>query len=234
VLLSLIQNLLTSREDREALEIAVQADRHIIDAPTAPPFDEAMRYHSWILNAKASALRHLGRFAEAEAELRRAVDLAAEKDAVSHKINLADFLCELNRPDEALRVLPQMDQASDYGKTQIVIVKLLAAKEQEDAPTLQQQLDYLRDHQQVSPDTYERGLLAAAKFDKAEELVTSRLADPATRTDALVRVQVYAQSKLPPTAQTWQLEREKLSTAPNVLKAVALVGSVSHYTWRYD
>jgi hypothetical protein len=60
------------------------------------------------------------------------------------------------------------------------------------------------------------------------------LADPATRTDALVRVQIYAEKKLPPNAQTWQLVHEKLRTAPNVLRAVSLVGSVSHYPWRYD
>ena len=233
-LVSLTQNLLTSREDQEALDIAAQADRRIVDAPTAPPFDEVKRYHPWILNAKASALRHLGRFGEAETELRRALGLAAQNDAVNHQINLAALLCELNRPDEALHLLPTMDQASDYGKTQIAMVELIAASEQADAPALQQHMDYLRDHQQISPDTYERALLVAGEFDKAQELLISRLADPATRTDALVRVQIYAEKKLPPNAQTWQLAHERLRTAPNVLKAVSLVGSVSRYAWRYD
>jgi beta-barrel assembly-enhancing protease len=234
-LLLLTQSLLSSREDQEALEITTQADRKIAEAPaTAQPFDDVEENHPWILNAKSSALRHLGRFEDAARELRRAYDLPHPADSVSHAINLAFMLCELDRPDEALSLLPKIDDASDYGKAKIALVELTAATEKRDSLSQQQNLDYLRDHAQISPTTYQRALLIAEEFGRAEAFMLARLADPEMRTDALVELQVYAQRKYPPKAQVWQAESEKLKAAPSIQRAVAAVGAIGHYTWRYD
>jgi beta-barrel assembly-enhancing protease len=234
-LVLLAQSLLNSREDQEVLELTTQADRKIAETPaTVVPFDDIEKNHPWILNEKATALSHLGRFEDAARELRRAYELPHRNDSVSHAINLASILCELDRADEALSLLPKMGDAGDYGKLQIALVELTVATEKRDSASQQQHLDYLREHAQISPQTYQRALLIAGEFGGAEAFMLTRLADPEMRTDALLELQVYAPKKYPPKAQAWQAEQEKLKTAPSIQKAAAAVGSIGHYTWRYD
>ncbi len=234
-LLLLTYALMNSREDAEALSLTMAADRKILDSPTgSPPFDDIERNHHWLLDAKARALNDMGRFEDAEAEFRRAADLPHQDGAISQLINLALYLCELDRPREAVDMLPKMEDASDYGKTQIAFAKLAAATEQAQPAAVHDQLQYLREHQDVSASTFQKALLIAGEYDEAEAFLLSRLADPEKRTDALVDLQTYAERKLPPRGQAWRAEYEKLKAMAGIRQAAAQVGALDRYTWRYE
>ena len=64
----------------------------------------------------------MGKFELAVTELRRAFEVPHPDDSVSHAINLAIMLCELGRCDEAVGLLPKMEEAREYGKMQIARV----------------------------------------------------------------------------------------------------------------
>jgi tetratricopeptide (TPR) repeat protein len=234
-LLLLTHALLTMREDAEVLALTTAADRRIEDSHAGPPvFDDVDRNHRWIVDVKARALSDLGRFEDAEAEFRRAASLPHQDDAVSQAINLAIYLCELDRPQEALEVLPKMEDASDYGKTQIAFVRVAAAQVLADTVTVQEYLQYLRAHQDVSASTLQKALLIAGEGGEAEALLLSRLADPDKRTDALVDLQSYTARKLPPRGAAWRAKSEALKVTASIRREVAQVGAVGRYTWRYE
>jgi tetratricopeptide (TPR) repeat protein len=234
-LMLLTHALLTSREDDEALSLTTEADLKIVNSQAgSPPFDDIEQNHRWILNAKAGALRNLGRFEDALVELRRAVDLPHKDDTVSQPINLALLLCELDRPLEAIEALPKMEDASDYGNALLAFVELTAAVERGEPDAVRVHLQYLRDHQGVSPSTFQKALLIAGEFSEAEAVLLSRLSDPEKRTDALVELQTYSERKLPPRARAWHAEYEKLKTATSIRQAATRVGTLGRYTWRYE
>jgi hypothetical protein len=233
-LLRLTRSLLDSREDDEVLALTTRADQMIVSSPpSSPPFDDVEKNYAWILNAKSDSLRHLGRFDDAVNELRRSLTVP-RVDKVSQAINLAALFCELSRPDEALSVLPKMEDASDYGKIQIARIELTVATEKGDTAGIQKSLGYLGEHQEVSPATYQQALLIAGESGKAEAFLISRLTDPEKRTAALMALQTYADSKRPPKAQAWHVANEQLKATPAIQRAIAEVGFVKRYTWRYD
>jgi thioredoxin-like negative regulator of GroEL len=168
---------------------------------------------------------HLGRFDDAVTELQRSLTVP-RVDKVSQAINLAELFCELNRPDEALSVLPKMDDASEYGKTQIALIELIVATERGETAAVQKGLDYLGDHQEVAPATYQQALLIAGESGKAEAFLLSRLTDTGKCTAALVGLQTYADLKRPPRVQAWHIAYEQLKAMPAIQRAIAQVGFV--------
>jgi tetratricopeptide (TPR) repeat protein len=230
----LIHALLKSRLDAQALELSEEVTRRTDAAGDGPaPYDDVWRFGS-LLDAAATALRHLGRYDEAVQHLRRGAHLANEQDAVSQPIDLALLLCELDRPDDALLALPASERASSYGRMLIVLVQLTAAVERGAVPAdTVQALSYLRAHRTDGPSILQDGLLRIGALAEAEQEYLLRLSDPVERTSALVEAQIYYSEKLPPRAEQWRERFLALKERPAVRAAIAQFGEVEHYPWTY-
>jgi tetratricopeptide (TPR) repeat protein len=231
----LARALLISRFDTEALELTAVVDGRMAQSrEDSPAYDDINDNYHWILDAQSRALRHLGRYDQAVAALKRAVELPRRSDAVSQPINLAELLCELDRPEEALQLLPADDKASDYGRMQITSVRLTAAVERGNRADIDSALAYLREHQADGPATLQRALLRAGETNEAEQVLVARLTDPAQQTEALVEMQTYSDKKRTPREQAWYLQAERLKQQPAVRAAAAKVGVTESYLWRYQ
>jgi tetratricopeptide (TPR) repeat protein len=227
--------LLRSRFDSEVLEVTGKVDRRMAEVGSgAPPYDDAPYNYNWILNTRSRALGDLGRYDEAVAELRRAVDLPDRIDKVSQPINLAQLLCDLGRADEALQLLPAEDKVSKYGRMQLESVRVSAALDRESRADLDLALAYLREHQSDSASTLQYALLRAGQFDEAEQVLLARLADPSQQTEALVELQIYTPRLRPPRGQAWHTQFERLREQPAVRQAVGRIGVIERYSWAYN
>jgi beta-barrel assembly-enhancing protease len=225
----------TERKDEDVLALTADVNRRVQEAGTgAAPYDDFAQSYSWILDARAQALRHLGRYDEAAEALRRATELPDRVDTVSQPINLAALLCELDRPEEALALLPNTDKVSAFGRMQIESIRLSAAIELGRDEDATQALSYLREHRADSPLTLQRALLRAGALDEAEQWLLSRLSDPMQRTGALLEMQHYYEPPRPPLAVQWHDVNVALRARPAVRAAILKVGEIDSYQWRYN
>jgi tetratricopeptide (TPR) repeat protein len=229
----LLASMARYRMDSEVLTVTDQVD-HRIQAAGTSAYDDTAKNFAWILDIRARALRHLGRYQEAVDILRRVADLPDRTDKVSHAVNLAALLCELDLPEEALKFLPPLDQASTYGKMQIASIRFSAALELGRANDAAEALAYLREHRAESPETLQRALLRAGELDEAEQWLLSRLSDPEMRSSALVEMQRYFEPPLPPRAAQWRASRLSLINRAAIRAAVSQLGRIDDYSWRLD
>jgi tetratricopeptide (TPR) repeat protein len=229
----LTARMVNMRSDVQALALIEAAVRRIDAAGEGlPPFDDMEKY-GVLLDTEARALRNLGRYDEAVQQLRRGAELAHKTDSVSQPIDLALLLCELNRPDEAMAALPPAENASIYGKMLIALVQLTAAEERGAGDDADKALAYLREHRADSPNVLQDGLLRAGALDDAELLLVSRLNDPDERTSALIPLQTYFETMLPPRAAEWRARFAAVKERPAVRTAVAQFGEIDNYNWTY-
>jgi tetratricopeptide (TPR) repeat protein len=228
----LMSKMVNLRSDAQALALGEEAVRRIDAAGEGPaPFDDMQKY-GWLLDTQARALKHLGRYDEAVQQLRRGVEVTHKTDSVSQPIDLALLLCELNRPDEAMAALPT-EEASNYGKMLMALVRLTAAVERGAGEDADQALSYLREHRADSPGVLQDALLRAGALDDAELVLLSRLNDPDERTSALIQMQVYSEPKLPPRAAEWRARFAAVKERPAVRTAFAQFGEIDNYNWTY-
>ena len=219
--------------DAEVLTLSDEIDRRI-RTTGASAYDDPTNNLAWILDARARALRHLGRYQEAADTLRRATDLPDGTDKVSQPVSLAALLCDLDLPEEALRLLPPIERLTAYGKMQAEIIRLSAALERGRPDDATEALTYLREHRADGPTTLQHALLRAGKLDEAELWLLARLSDPEMRTPALVEMQRYFEPPLPPRAAQWRERTMALFSRSAVRAAVSQLGHVDDYTWRSD
>jgi tetratricopeptide (TPR) repeat protein len=235
--LQIMRNLLASlaryRMDAEVLTLSDEVDRRIRASGTST-YDDTSKNLSWILDARARALRHLGRYQEAADTLRRATELPDRADKVSQPVDLAALLCELDLPEEALRFLPPLDQVSPNGKMQIESIRLSAALERGKPDEAAEALAYLREHRTDGPSALQHALLRAGQLDEAEQWLLARLNDPEMRTSALVEMQRYFEPPLPPRSAEWRERGMALYKRAAIRAAVSQLGRVDDYTWRND
>ena len=220
--------LLRSGQFAEVLALSDAAGARI-GTGGAAAYDDLPEARNWMLDARARALKHLGRYDDAIAEYRRAVQLPERIDKVSQALNLADLLCELERPAEALSALPSADWANPYGKMQIALVQLTAAVQLGQRADADRALEYLRAHRDDSPATLQHALLRAADNDAAEQVLLSRLSSPTDRTDALIELQIYAAELESPARAAWRARSRAVIARPAVQRAVAAVGAIKSY-----
>jgi tetratricopeptide (TPR) repeat protein len=197
-------------------------------SPDVPPYDDVKREFPWLLDLRARALRALGRYDDALELLRRACE-ESKDEFVNHPLNLAIFLAELNRPQEALADLPPLEHANVYGHALEAQVRVMAASELDDTAGVQAALDEMRDCCQEYPGTRERALIIAGRDDEAAALLAARLLDPAQRTDALVELQDYADPPAPARQSAWRESAKALRTRPEIRQAITTYGRIRAY-----
>jgi tetratricopeptide (TPR) repeat protein len=223
------------RMDVEVLSLAADVERRIQESGAgSAAYEDFAGSYRWILNVRARALRHMGRYDEAVAALRQATQLPEQTSTVDQSINLADLLCELDRPEEALAALPSVTKVNPYGRMQIETVRLSAAIERGNIEGEAQALAYLREHRADSPRTLQRALLRAGALDEAEQWLLQRLNDPIYRSPALLEMQHYFEPPRPPRAAQWHSLSAALRERPAIRAVVSKVGRIDSYTWRYD
>jgi tetratricopeptide (TPR) repeat protein len=223
------------RMDAEVLALAADVERRIQEnGAGSAAYEDFARSYRWILDARARALSHMGRYDEAVAALRQATQLPDQGSSVDQSINLADLLCKLDRPDEALAALPPAAKIGAYGRMQVEWVRLSAAVERDNADGETRALTYLREHRTDSPRTLQRGLLTAGALDEAEQWLLQRLNNPTQRTSALMEMQRYFEPPRPPRAAQWHALSVALRERATIRAAVSKVGRIDSYTWRYD
>jgi hypothetical protein len=148
---------------------------------------------------------------------------------VSHCLNLASVLAGLDRPQEALAVMPSLETASSYGHAIACLIRTMAASEVNDPETVTASLEELRTYTADSPSVLQRGLLVAGKQDEATAVLVSRLTDPALRTDALVELQDYLEPPAPARVRRWRQQLTDLRTSSEVSKLIAAYGNIGRY-----
>jgi tetratricopeptide (TPR) repeat protein len=194
-------------------------------------YEDAEEQFAWILNARASALKGLARWSEAEKYLRAAINLAEQaRPNVSQAINLADMYSSLGRSREAVEQVRELaghdDLMSPYAQMLIQHVLLRAAVDNNDAQAMRTALEILRNKQDDSPKTFQRALLDANEMEEAAAVLIRRLRDPSLRTDALLDVQDYRLAMPTPSAQLIRRRWSELRSREDVRAAVAEVGRI--------
>ena len=230
----LAEALVRTRRETEAIAAVDRAESRIAQSEGGTTaYDDSDAYYSWILNAKALALRNLGRFDEAVKVLQHAVELPHRVDLVSQSVNLAELLVGLNRPGEAEKCVLPLEKANEYGKAQIYLVLFTVALQRDDRPEADRTLTYLREHRADAPDALQEALLRAGAMAEAQQALLDRLADPQLRSDALVDMQIYFERTRTPKDAEWRARALKLGENPAVREAIAKVGVIERYMWRY-
>jgi tetratricopeptide (TPR) repeat protein len=230
----LAEALVRTRRETEAIAAVDRAESRIAQsAGGTTAYDDSDANYSWILNAKAYALRNLGRFDEAVKVLQQAVELPHRVDLVSQSVNLGELLVGLDRPGEAEKCVPPLEKASEFGKAQIYLVLFTIALQRDDRPEADRALTYLREHRADAPDALQAALLRAGAMAEAQQVLLDRLADPVLRSAALVDMQIYFERTRAPKEAEWRARALKLGENPAVREAIAKVGVVERYMWRY-
>src|ERR1700722_1549235 len=230
----LAEALVRTRRETEAIAAVDRAESRIAQsAGGTTAYDDSDANYSWILNAKAYALRNLGRFDEAVKVMPQAVELPHRVDLVSQSVNLGELLVGLDRPGEAEKCVPPLEKASEFGKAQIYLVLFTIALQRDDRPEADRALTYLREHRADAPDALQAALLRAGAMAEAQQVLLDRLADSVLRSAALVDMQIYFERTRAPKEAERRARALKLGENPAVREAIAKVGVVERYMWRY-
>jgi tetratricopeptide (TPR) repeat protein len=201
-------------------------------APGTIPYDDIDSQLGWIYNLRARALRDFRRNDEALELLRRAANTASTQNPVSHTINLAIFLCDLDRPQDALAGLPDPEKASDYGRLMIAQVRVMAATELGDVNETERALTEAQRYSRASLSSFQRLLVIAGKDREAGDLLLARLQDPERRADALIDVQNYVDPPAPPTVLEWRSHAKAIRERADVRALIGQIGKISDYPLR--
>jgi beta-barrel assembly-enhancing protease len=232
VVKNLLGALMRTGQNQKALDLVGEVTRRVEAASAGvAPYDDLDAQYGWVLNSQSRALRNLGRFADAVAPLQRALQWATEKKLgtrVDHATNLAELLCELDRPREALPLLPT-DGLSPYGKMRRADVNLMIQMQLGDAAAVESALVELRELSQHSLWTLQRALAVAGRDDEAAALLLSRLRSPQLRADALLELQWYGELPLTARGKEWHVRRRALQERPEIVAVLAQVGKIERY-----
>jgi len=186
---------------------------------------------SLFLDLRADALQRAGRWDESVAQL-TAASLLSEKDRgnVSQLIDLAQLLCALGRPKEALSALGSVVTAtSPYGASAMEMIRLDAAVQMADLKQVESSLRFLRAHRADSPSDYEYALILTNQPDRAAEELIGQLRDPDERQNALLFVQTYAPAMGTPRELDLDARQRAVIARGDVQAAIRKVGRVEIY-----
>jgi predicted negative regulator of RcsB-dependent stress response len=189
-------------------------------------YEDFKDQENWLLDIRAQALVHLGRYDEAVEQLTRASALFEDGQSnVSQNINLAQLYCDLGRPREALKTLHDMlGTTSPDGTMEIERVRVDAAAQLSDAKEQARALAYLRAHRRDAPATYLSALLSLNDLDGAAAWQMEQLRDPALRGGALMESQHYPPEPGTPRALERHDRLEAVTARPYMQAAIHAVG----------
>ncbi|HEV7715994.1 MAG TPA: hypothetical protein VGO53_10380, partial [Steroidobacteraceae bacterium] len=189
---------------------------------------------NWIRDIRADALQKLGRWSEAEPELRRAAALPeAGQPNVSNAINLAFFYVNFSRTDEALKALgPRLASGTGLDPDAAMQVRYLLhaiAVTRKNSKAARESRDYMREHQSDALSIFQEALLVANNMDEAASLAVRRLESPQLRGDMLMEIQEYREPALSPLEKRVRDGWRQLRKRPDVRAAVAKVGRIEQF-----
>jgi tetratricopeptide (TPR) repeat protein len=228
----LIYACLEAAQAERALHLA---DAVLNDKSRESAYDDYDDQINWILDARADALRRLGRWREAQRYYEQA---AARQEHggpnVSNAINLGGLHAEFGRSREALAALGGMvfddEGVSEYGGMQIHHVMLLAALASRDTAGKEDALEFMRDHQSAALSTYQAALVDANELEQAASLLIRRLQDPALRGEALAEMQEYHEGAQSPVVRTHDRRWREIKARRDVRTALAAVGRIEKFS----
>jgi tetratricopeptide (TPR) repeat protein len=196
-------------------------------------FEDADDQLTWLYYNRAAALRAVGRWSEAEVELRKSMELPERGGRnISNTINLAGFYIQTGRPDDALSALGSVGRdgrVSDYGAMQVKSVLCRAAVLKSDERAASNALEYIAKHRADAPGTYQEMLLWANRADEWAQYMIERLRAPALRGAALRELQIYTENAAHPSEIERRKRLREFADRADVRAAVAEVGLIERF-----
>jgi len=194
-------------------------------------YDDDETSLNWIYGNRSTVLMLLQNWVEAEQAMRAAAERREhEQINVSNVINLAQYLADQGRGDDALEELKRLPEFSPnitpYGKMEWHAAQLGAAVAKGDIALAATALQFLRVHKTDAPMTYQSSLVRADYTNEAVRWLLQRLRDPNLRNGALLQVQIYSDPGAPPELQREREKWRQLVLRDDVQDAINAVGRV--------
>ena len=188
---------------------------------------------TWAMDARSRVLVHLGRTAQAAAQLSAAAQRPEHGLAnASQTINLGLLYGRMGRSRNALDVIARLDaaSASPFGRMQAEEARLMARLQLGDADGTARALAFARAHAADAPGAFTEMLVLAGDLDGAARSCLDRLADPRQRGAALLALQGWRpEPALSPFDKAAQDRWLQLRTRPDVQAAALNVGRLQSY-----
>lgn len=216
----------------EALKILDDALAKIDAAPKdKPAFTDLDDYLNWTYDQQSRVLRLMGHGDDAVAALRKGRDTGSDGQ-VSQRINLADLLGELGRPQDALAEVKDMTEegSSPYGIMSAEEARVCAYAQTSDKTGLDKSLTYMRAHADDGQAPLQSALLCVNDLDGLAKSIIAQLDDPDQRSIALSDLQTYLpEPALSVWAKTLQARRAELLARADLKAAIARYGVIRSY-----
>jgi hypothetical protein len=196
-------------------------------ASAAAQYDDPASLN-WIYDTRGHAYAQLGDWGAAERDLQAGAAMHEKAHSnVSNALNLANFLADQGRAQDALAVLTTLgDSVSGYGRMVEQRARHVAAMVAGDTNAARKALAYMREHREDSPRMLLEALVRMQLFDEAASELMAWLADPQTRGEALLEVQQYVEVPQPAAEREMRQRYEQLLQRDDVSAAIARVGRV--------
>lgn len=231
VLLSALEGLLLdSRQFEQVLAVSDAVVAKAEAGQGAASYKDFNEKYIWILDQRARALVRLGRWDEAIEQWARATRRPEYGEMnTSQTVNLAEFYAEIGKARQAREMVAELDDPSSVGSMQIMMVRLLAALQQDDKAAVAKLLASMRAHRADDIATWENALLATNDLEAAGDLLVERLQNKRWRSVALTDMQDYAEVRMTPIEARRLRRWHTVLAQPKVRKALARVGRIEHF-----
>ncbi len=188
--------------------------------------DEAMMEMAWLLNLRAEAQRRLGQTDAAVATLRHAMSFGPDGHAaVGQQLNLALWLADDRQPAQALALMEELHDISEYGKSVADLVRVVAYQQLGDAAAVARATAAIAGRKGNDREPYLHALLAQDRLDDAAADLIASLRNPETRQVTLQFVQDYGDIPKWPLDAERMARRQQLLQRGDVREAIAAVGT---------
>ncbi|MDI9275360.1 hypothetical protein [Stenotrophomonas sp. PFBMAA-4] len=188
--------------------------------------DEALMETAWLLNLRAEAQRRLGQTDAAVATLRHAMSFGPDGHAaVGQQLNLALWLADDRQPAQALALMEELHDISEYGKSVADLVRVVAYQQLGDAAAVARATAAIAGRKGNDRDPYLHALLAQGRQDDAAAEIIRRLRSVDTRQNMLQEAQQYGDIPRWPLAAERDVLLQQLLQRGDVREAIAAVGT---------
>lgn len=199
--------------------------------PTA--FDDNDTFLGRTINLRVEVLQKMGRHDEAMEDLAAAARLPENgKPNVNQTVNLAGEQMNSGAFKSALATVAtiRQDNTSAFGRAVILRIVGCSKAQLGDLAASNDALDQLRAMKADGADQLGFALLCSGDLDGVAALVIARLADPAQRNVALLRLQVTpSRDQLSTLEMLIRDRRQALNARPDIQAAVSAVGRIETY-----